>query len=111
LDSQHNIIAANVVPGLPDVQSSFRSELAGIFGQVILINAICTVHNIMSGAIESGCDGKVALEKVSQFDEQVDTNGQHFDLLSAIAQPSVTAQLPGHSDMSKDTRMRTLMLT
>jgi hypothetical protein len=84
LDSQHNIIAVNVVPGLLEVQSSFRSELAGLFRQVILINATCTVHNITSGAIESGCDGKVALEKASQFDEQVDTNGQHFDLISAI---------------------------
>jgi hypothetical protein len=84
MDSLHNMIAANVVPGHSVSQSSFCSELAGIFGQVTMVNAICAVYNITSRAIVSGCDGKVALEQVSLFHEQVDTNVQHFDLISAI---------------------------
>jgi hypothetical protein len=84
-NSLHNIITVNVVPGHPDVQSPFCSELAGLFGQVILVNTICAAYNdTSSGSIESGCDGKAALEQLSLFDEQVDTNGQQFDLISAI---------------------------
>jgi hypothetical protein len=48
-DFRDNIIAVNVVTGLPETQSPFRSELAGLFGQVILVNAICKVHNITNG--------------------------------------------------------------
>jgi hypothetical protein len=83
-DSQDNIIAVNVIPGLPETQSPFHSELASLFGQVILVNAICKAHHITNGAIVSRCDGKMALDRISQFDEQVDTNAQQFDLISAI---------------------------
>ena len=82
-DSEHNIIAVNVVPGNPEDQGAFRSELAGLFGQVILVNTICAVHQITQGTIECGCDGKAALEKMFNPDADADTNGQHFDLLSA----------------------------
>jgi hypothetical protein len=83
-NSQHNIIAVNVAPGPPDTQSPFCSELAGLFGQVVLVNTIYMAHNVTSGSIESGCNGKVALEQIYPIDEQVDTSGQQFDLISAI---------------------------
>ena len=81
-DSAHNIITVNVVLGNPEDQGSFQSKLAGLFGQVILVNIIGAIHHISQGAIECGCDGKVALEKMFHPDEEADTNGQHFDLLS-----------------------------
>jgi hypothetical protein len=82
-DSTHNIIAVNVVPGNPADQGSYRSELAGLYGQIVLVNVICSLHQITTGSIECGCDGKVALDKLSDPDEEADTAGQQFDLLSA----------------------------
>jgi hypothetical protein len=49
----------------------------------VLVNVICSLHQITTGSIECGCDGKVALDKLSDPDEEADTAGQHFDLLSA----------------------------
>ena len=36
-DSTNRIVAVNVVPGDPTDQSSYRSELAGIFGIVTMV--------------------------------------------------------------------------
>jgi hypothetical protein len=84
-DSEDNIIAVNVIPGNTDDQGSYRSELAGIFGQVIMVNTICKVHGITQGEIECGCDGEGAINKVfSKEDEANTTDGSQFDLLSAI---------------------------
>jgi hypothetical protein len=79
-DSEDNIIAANVIPGNTDDQGSYRSELPGIFGQVI----ICKVHGITQGEIECGCDGEGAISnKVFSEEDEANTDGSQFDLLSA----------------------------
>jgi hypothetical protein len=83
-DSTDNIIAVNIVPGNPDAQNLYRSELAGIFGQLTLVNVICKVHNITHGSITiCGCDGMSALTKVFNDDVAVNIDGSQFDLLSA----------------------------
>jgi hypothetical protein len=82
-DPAHNIVTVNVVPGNTQAQGSYRSELAGIFGQIIFINLICQIHGITQGAITSRCDGKGALTKVFSDDDEADTNDSQFDLLSA----------------------------
>ena len=82
-DSTHNIIAINIIPGNAEDQGSFQSELAGLFRLIVLVHVICAVHHITHGAIECGCDGKVDLDKLSNLDDETDTNGQQFDLLSA----------------------------
>jgi hypothetical protein len=110
---QHNIIAVNIVPGPPAVQSPFHSELAGLFGQVILVNKICATYNVTYGSIESGCNGKVALEQLSPIDEQVDTNGQQFDLISAavrsaLRQSPITwsfRHVKGHQDEDLEVKL------
>jgi hypothetical protein len=62
-DSTNNIITVNAVPGNLANQGSYRSELASIFGQITLVNALCNVHGITQGSIECGCDGAGALNK------------------------------------------------
>jgi hypothetical protein len=54
-DSTDNIITVNVVPGNLADQGSYRSELASIFGQITLVNALCNVHGITQGSIECDC--------------------------------------------------------
>jgi hypothetical protein len=82
-DLLHSIVAVNVVPGNSESQGSFQSELSGLFGLAVLVNVICSVHQVTQGAIECGCDGKTALNKLSNLDDDIDPNGQQFDLLSA----------------------------
>ena len=83
-DPGDNIIAVNVVPGHSDTQSSYRSKLAGIFGQVLMINTICRLHGITQGSIVSGCNGEEALHKSFSPHHAARTKGSQFDLLSAI---------------------------
>jgi hypothetical protein len=64
LDNQDNsILNLNVVPGHPDDQGAYRSELAGLFGIVQVINRLCSWAGIESGGIEVGCNRLSALEK------------------------------------------------
>jgi hypothetical protein len=39
-DSMHQILAVNVVPGESADQSSYQSELAGIFGIAMMVKAL-----------------------------------------------------------------------
>jgi hypothetical protein len=81
-DSTDNIIAVNVVPSNLANQGSYGSELAGIFDQITLVNALCNVHGITQGSIECGCDGAGALNKVFNPDSEAKTDGSQFNLLS-----------------------------
>ena len=99
-----SIIGLNLVPGHPDDQSAYRSELAGLFAIVLIVNLICSWADIQAGGIEVGCDGLSALNKA--FDTcPLETPGPQFDLLSALctmisASPVTwTARhVPGHQD-------------
>jgi hypothetical protein len=64
----------NIVPGHPDDQGAYRSELAGLHG---------TWAGIASGSVEVGCDGLSALNKA--FDTwPPEPANPHFNLLSAL---------------------------
>ncbi len=41
----------NITPGKYEVHSTYRSELAGLFATVTMVNAICQVHPINSGSV------------------------------------------------------------
>jgi hypothetical protein len=108
-DPGDNIIAVNVVPGHRDTQSSYCSELAGIFGQVIMINTICNLHGITQGSIVSGCDGEEALRKSFSPHDEASMKGSQFDLLSticaAIKSSPITwtfRHVKGHQDEEAD---------
>jgi hypothetical protein len=73
----------NVVPGHPDDQGAYRSELAGLFAIVLLVNLLCSWAGITSGSIEIGCDGLSALSKA--FDTwPLEPADPHFDMLSSL---------------------------
>jgi hypothetical protein len=78
-----SILGMNVVPGHPDDQRAYRSELAGLFAIVLLVNLLCSWAGILSGAIEIGCDGLSALSK--SFDSwPLEPADPHFDMLSSL---------------------------
>jgi len=45
------------VPGILDDQSAYRSELAGIYSIIWLVNRMCEYYSLTCGAITLGCDG------------------------------------------------------
>jgi hypothetical protein len=108
-DATHNIIAVNVVPGHSDSQGSYRSELAGLYGIVTLVNVICALHKIQHGSIKCGCDGKNVLDKLSNPEEDANLAGQQFNLLSATKSVLLTSPIKwnfrhvkGHQDDDPD---------
>ena len=73
------------VPGTVLDQCAYRSEIAGIYGSVLVIETIKETLDINNGGITIGCDGKNALEQAVLVKENViSCQQQHFDLLSGI---------------------------
>jgi hypothetical protein len=107
-DMDTSIIGLNVVPGHPDDQGAYRSELAGLFGIVLVFNLPCRWAGISSGAIEVGCDGLSALTKA--FDTwPLEPDDPHFDMLSAVR--TMIADSPvslGQHATLTDTKITTL---
>ena len=85
------------------VHSAYRGELAGIFGGLCFIEAICFISNIQHGKLLLGCDGLSALKRIQQ--PTLSLSSSHFDYTSAIK--SILTKLPiniefihveGHAD-------------
>jgi hypothetical protein len=82
-DTVHPIRAVHQVPGpIPD-GNSFRCELSGLFGVVLLVRLVCVLHNITEGSIHVRCDNNSALKI---FDQDFIPNPAYdsFDLVHAI---------------------------
>ena len=56
-DEVGQIICPCVVPGRGKYQSAYRSELAGLYGMVTMIETLCRMYSIEEGQVEIGCDG------------------------------------------------------
>ena len=74
----------NRVPGEDDEQSSYRSELCGILGNMILMNAICSIHGI-----DEPCEMTVGSDSESALwnafgDIDVSTKMASPDIVAAI---------------------------
>jgi hypothetical protein len=83
-DSSNNI-GLNLVPGHPDDQGAYRSELAGLYAIILVVNCLCPWADITSGGIEVGCNGLSALNKA--FDTwPLEPADPHFDMLCALRQ-------------------------
>ena len=72
-----------MVPGPIDAQSAYRSELAGISGSLLILQALCNKYNLSTGTITIGLDGKSALETVSGT-QPLKPQQPDFDLLCDI---------------------------
>ena len=54
--SKGRALAANITPGPVKEGDSYRCELAGLIGGVLLITLICKAHNITTGGVLVACD-------------------------------------------------------
>ena len=82
-NQNHRIITVNIVPGPPGSQSAYRSELAGISGSLLIIQALCNQYKITQGSITLGLDGQSAINTVSGS-QPLKPNQPDFDLLCDI---------------------------
>ena len=74
------IISVNIVPGLIDSQSAYRSKLAGISGTLLILQPFCNKYDLTTGTITIGLNGKSALETVSGT-QPLKPQQPDFDLL------------------------------
>ena len=51
-----------IIPGQPNDLDAYRCELGGLYGIVVIIDALCVYHSIKSGSITRACDGDMALK-------------------------------------------------
>ena len=72
------------VPGHDSVQSSYRSELTGVYATMQLCNKVCELYKITDGSIILACDNLGAGHKACQTLFYPGTQWDHFDLLQAI---------------------------
>ncbi len=83
LGGGHRLTGDLVVPGHPDDQSSYRSELAGLYVMILMVHDICLQYGLMDGGIEIGCDGQEALYRCFSPDFHPSPSDSHYDLLAA----------------------------
>ena len=96
------------VPGENDERSSYRSELCGILGNIIIYNAISALHGIEEPCeIEVGCDNETALWN-SFGDNEVCTKMASPDIVAAVREQIRNSPLrwkakwvKGHQDDKK----------
>jgi hypothetical protein len=84
--SVNRLVVVLVVPGTPANQSSYRSEVVGLYGVVVMVHLICEQYRITSGAIEVGCDCEGALRHVFTSGQRFEATIKQadYDLLCAI---------------------------
>ena len=73
----------NIVPGNPEEQSAYRSELAGIEGSLAVIAAVCKKYTIENGSITIALDGQQALLQSSST-YNISPTSPDFDILTDI---------------------------
>ena len=82
--------------GQKKVHSAYRGELAGLYGGLRMIEAICKIYDIQTGRIILGCDGLGAIAKIQH--SKISLSSSNYDYVSAIR--SVIQHLPIHIEYS-----------
>ena len=82
--SENRFLGVNVTPGLPEDQSPYRAELGGIFGAIVTVRCICTLHSVTTGSIVLHCDCDNALKRLFTPHSRLKPKMPHYDILSAI---------------------------
>jgi len=105
--SAGRIQSSVLVPGGASVQSSYRSELAGIYSTITIVNHICCYFNITEGFIEFAWDGLLALHKVFHS-SKISLNDSDYDIIMAARRAVTispikwhTRHVRGHQDRDK----------
>ena len=105
------IRGSNSIPGSTSSQSSYRSELGGLFGQVYILTSLIDFllqdnAKSLSGTIHIGCDGESALNHCFSPAKCLTSSSSDYDMIIAIRRrlyqyPNLewkTHHIKGHQD-------------
>jgi hypothetical protein len=82
-----------ITPGDGKDQSAYQSELAGIFGIVVMIFSIQEFFGVSNYTLEIGCDGQSALSIVQVEEDFISPQSAEYDLIYSIW--AILAKLTG----------------
>ena len=71
-------------PGSAKDQSAYRSELFGILGGMTQLMSKINFNQNLTGQVKIYCDGKGAIEAISNNYSIAKTSRKHYDLIQAI---------------------------
>ena len=77
------VVGVNIIPGEPEYQPAYRSEIGGIAGILESLHCLCEAHAIRKGAVEIGLDGEQAM-KVEASEWPLDPGSPNFDMLQHV---------------------------
>ena len=110
IDETKDILALNTTPGSFKDHKSYRSELTGIAGIFMILEMLVQVHDIQSGQVRIGCDGKEALRAIFEDWEPM-PHSNDFDIIYDIRKRKeklpivVTGHwVKGHQDEQRNIR-------
>ena len=101
-----------VTPGNKKDQSAYRSELSGLYGIAIMVEAICKFHQIEGGHVEVGCDGLQALRYGTTDSDITNPKYPQYDIIAATRQAMrrcpikwTTKHVKGHQDDNEEAQL------
>ena len=84
-DGTQRMIGRVLVPGYPSDHSAYRSELAGLYSIVLVVETIKEVWGQTAGSVVVACDGKEALRQAFlTATSRLSCQNAEFDLISGI---------------------------
>jgi len=84
MDSKHILSRMTIIPGHTSNQSTYQSELGGIFSIVMMIHNICKYYAIPKGMIQISCNGLGLLTQCFAKYQNLSPSMVHFDLITSI---------------------------
>jgi hypothetical protein len=84
-EERDGLLAGKVIcPGGPDDQSSYRSELTGLYAMMTVVFHLCQFYHITEGQVEICCDGASALTTAFDKGPFLSHYIPDYDLIGAI---------------------------
>ena len=84
-DGIERIVGLVEVHGYDDKHGAYRSELAGLFGQMVVVNILQKVGDVNDGDVEIGCGELSTLQRNFWNGEEDISSGQpNLDILSGL---------------------------
>jgi len=110
-DATTRLRGAGIMPGMPEDQSAYWSELFGLWGILESLHKLTQDYHVEGGSVVIACDGLSAFKKAKCL-YPTEPSEAHYDLISAIC--NLKAQLPltlsfkhvkGHQDQGIPTAL------
>ena len=82
-DGIHRIPGVNIVPGPIREGDSYRCELSGLIGAMVIVKVLCESHSVTQGAMTVACDN-ISTLRIFQPDFIPEPSAESFDLVCCL---------------------------